>query len=364
MAHVTIEQFEFTSVDRTTAIQVRVWVSDAIAHGTQPRAAIQLIHGMGEHIARYDHFATYLANLGFLVFGHDAIGHGKSASQEQGYGILPLKDPVTYLVDDTHKLRRIMQDALAQRFDAPIPYLMFGHSFGSLVLRCYLPKYGEGLSGAIVCGTTMPNKLLSKAGNLIARAFVKLKGPYATSSFIHHASYGVYSSKIPNHKTPFDWISSDPHAVAAFIEDEAAGFKFTGTIYIALTEGAYRAAQKASFENIPKDLPILMIAGYEDPVGANGLQVEHVANKMRDAGVESVTTKLYGHMRHEILNEIGKEEVYSDIVSWIDLVLTLPSGEIGAPDSGSPDSGSPESGAPDALTPDQSDLVSTGDTPA
>ena len=99
-----------------------------------------------------------------------------------------------------------------------------------------------------------------------------------------------------------------------------------------------------------------MIAGDEDPVGANGLQVERVANKMRDAGVESVTTKLYGHMRHEILNEIGKEEVYSDVVSWVDLVLTLPSGEIGAPDIDSP-----EIGTPDTLMPDQADPADIGD---
>lgn len=377
-----IEHHDYASVDRRTQIQAVFWANDDVFNGARPRAVIQLIHGMGEHIGRYDRFARYLAGLGFLVCGNDHVGHGRTAGAKERFGLLPKKNPVDVMVDDVEQLRRFVaadmhriygespdngkdeidrlgvaeaggridgkpDDSVnggrtistptggntadhiksddetagknAQKGD--IPYFMFGHSMGSLILRCYLPKYGAQLDGAIICGTTMPSKLLSGTGVAASKALIALRGPDAKSPFLHKMAYGVYSKKIPNARTSFDWISSDPDEVDAFINDEGTGFMFTGAVYLALTDAAFDAARKHAFTAVPKTLPLLLIAGDEDPVGDFGRMVEACGNRYRKAGVESVTVKLYGGMRHEILNEIGRDEVFSDVVSWINEVI-------------------------------------------
>lgn len=318
---VTEDAFAYPSVDGATSVQAVFWVNDRIRAGEAPRAVVQLIHGMGEHIGRYERFAAYLATQGYLVCGNDAVGHGKTAAAPEAFGLLPGRDPVDVLVRDVDSLRRTVEPELRRIFgDADIPYFLFGHSMGSLVLRCYLPRFAQGLAGAIVCGTTMPARPLSWTGMMMSKALIALKGPQAKSRLLHKLAYGVYSSKIKDARTPFDWISSDPAEVDAFINDEATGFMFSAAVYLALTEAAYQAACKPAFRNIPKDLPVLFVSGDEDPVGDFGKQVERAAGRMRQAGVRSVTVKLYGGMRHEILNEYGKDEVFSDIVSWMEEV--------------------------------------------
>lgn len=316
-----IEHRDYASADSHTKIHAVFWMNDDVFAGENPKAIIQLIHGMGEHIGRYDRFARYLAELGYLVCGNDHVGHGITAQTNEGFGVLPKKRPVDVMVEDVEQLRKhVSADSQRLYGEGEISYFMFGHSMGSLILRCYLPKYGDLIDGAVICGTTMPSKLLSGIGVLASKALIALRGPNSKSAFLHKMAYGVYSRKIPNARTPFDWISSDPAEVDAFINDEATGFLFTGTVYLALTDAAFDAARKRAFTSVPKELPLLLIAGDEDPVGDFGRMVEACGNRYRKAGVESVTVKLYGGMRHEILNEIGKEEVFSDVVSWINEV--------------------------------------------
>lgn len=313
-----IEHRSYAFADTHTQIQAVFWMDDEVFGGERPRAVIQLIHGMGEHMGRYDRFARYLAGLGYLVCGNDHVGHGRTAGSEERFGLLPKKHPVEVMVNDVEQLRGFVSADLCGLFGSgQVPYFMFGHSMGSLILRCYLPKHGDQIDGAMICGTTMPSKLLSGIGVLASKTLIALKGPDAKSAFLHRMAYGVYSKKIPHARTPFDWISSDPDEVDAFINDEGTGFMFSGTVYLALTEAAFDAARKHAFTAVPKALPLLLVAGDEDPVGNFGRMVEACGNRYRKAGVESVTVKLYGGMRHEILNEIGREEVFSDVVSWM-----------------------------------------------
>lgn len=332
--------FSYPSANGESTIQAIVWHRGlasldfgpegqgvkAAFEAARPRAVVQLIHGMGEHIRRYDRFARYLAAQGFLVCGNDQIGHGLTAGTPERYGVLPGADPVNTMVEDVDGLRRAMQAHLPDG----LPYLMFGHSMGSLVVRCYIARHGRGLAGAVACGTTMPPRIVSKIGYLASRAFVRLRGPEAKSRVLHRLAYGVYSHKIKGARTPFDWISSDPEAVDAFIADEAAGFMFSGAVYEALTDAACTAARRKTFRDTPDELPVLLIGGDEDPVGDDGKMVERVGWRLRKAGVESVTVKLYGGMRHEVLNEVGYEEVYADVVSWFDAVLGEPASSVSA----------------------------------
>lgn len=309
----------FLSADGSTPVRAVLWQPAAVAAGARPRGIVQIVHGMAEHIDRYEAFAAFLAAHGFVVCGHDHLGHGRTAPDPASRGVL---DPAAgadadALVADVGGLRSIV----SARYARDVPYFLFGHSMGSLVLRVYLASHGEGLAGAIICGTAHQPLPVSKAGNLLARATVALRGADARSNLLHSLADGAFSRQVSDPRTPFDWLTRDQAEVDAFIADETSGFMFSAGAYAALTDLAFRAALPRTFASVPRDLPILFIAGDADPVGSKGRGVTRAAKLMGAAGVADVSLKLYEGMRHEILNELGREEVYQDILAWLDARL-------------------------------------------
>lgn len=309
----------FLSADGSTPVRAVLWQPAAVAAGARPRGIVQIVHGMAEHIDRYEAFAAFLVAHGFVVCGHDHLGHGRTAPDPASRGVL---DPAAgadadALVADVGGLRSIV----SARYARDVPYFLFGHSMGSLVLRVYLASHGEGLAGAIICGTAHQPLPVSKAGNLLARATVALRGADARSNLLHSLADGAFSRQVSDPHTPFDWLTRDQAEVDAFIADETSGFMFSAGAYAALTDLAFRAALPRTFASVPRDLPILFIAGDADPVGSKGRGVTRAAKLMGAAGVADVSLKLYEGMRHEILNELGREEVYQDILAWLDARL-------------------------------------------
>ncbi|MCI8469611.1 MAG: alpha/beta hydrolase [Eggerthellaceae bacterium] len=302
----------FTSSDGATAVRCVTWEPRDVAGGAQPRGIVQLVHGMAEHIGRYDDFARFLAANGYVACGHDHLGHGDSVAAPDDRGILPAHGGADLLVADVGLLRARMQE----RFPG-VPYYLFGHSMGSLVTRVYIASHGAGLAGAVICGTSNPPLIASRAGNLLARAVAAVRGDDARSKLLHSLTDGAFARAIPDARTPFDWLSRDPAVADAFIADEAAGAMFSAGAYATLTELAKRAGSPQAYAGVPKDLPVLYIAGDADPVGDEGKGVTRSADDLRAAGVADVTLTLYGGMRHEILNEIGHEEVYADVLAWL-----------------------------------------------
>ncbi|MEY8460716.1 alpha/beta fold hydrolase [Eggerthellaceae bacterium 24-137] len=318
--------FTFDSADRKSAVHAVLWLPASLQEdrargageslGTfHPRGVVQLIHGMAEHIDRYDDFARFLARAGYLVAGHDHVGHGDTAPTAAHRGRMHPFDGAAALVDDVQTLR-----VLVSRQVAPdVPYFMFGHSMGSLVLRNYLPRFGEGLAGAVICGTANQPEAVAAAGNVLARAIAKVRGADYKSKLLHSLADGAYSRAVKNARTPFDWLSRDPAVADAFMADERAGFMFSAGAYATLTALAARANSPAAYRATPHDLPLLFVAGDADPVGDCGRGVAKAAESMERAGAEDVTLRLFPGMRHEILNELGKEEVYAFVLEWINL---------------------------------------------
>ena len=318
-------EFTFDSADGQSQVRAVLWVplsmerADA-AFGEpelgcfKPRGVVQLIHGMAEHIDRYDDFARFLADAGYLVAGHDHIGHGDTAGAPERRGVIDAEGGADAMIEDAQMLRLLVSQQVA----SGTPYFIFGHSMGSLVLRSYLPRYGSGLAGAIICGTANEPVAVSRVGNLAARAIARVRGDDYRSNLLHALADGAYSRAIKNARTPFDWLSRDPAVADAFMADEACGFMFSAGAYATLTELAARANSPAAYRATPHEVPLLFVAGDADPVGDCGRGVAKAAESMERAGAENVTLKLFSGMRHEILNELGKEEVYDFILEWID----------------------------------------------
>ena len=305
------EEFYFDSRDNVSKIHAVKWIPDQ-----DPICIFQIIHGMAEHVERYEDFATFLVNQGILVVGENHLGHGKTAADGGTKGFICKNDPATVLVRDVHRLKKIVQNEYPG-----IPYVMLGHSMGSFIFRNYLFRYGTGIDGAIVMGTgTQPGALvkISKGLTSLLAAFQGWKHP---SNFINIMAFGSYNKKVANPETPFDWLSADKGNVARYIEDPECGFTFTLNGFHTIFELVDRLNQATNYNKMPKNLPLLLVSGAEDPVGNYGLGVEKAYELYKEAGMKQVTKKLYEGNRHEILNEANKQTIYEDILNWLKGVL-------------------------------------------
>lgn len=306
------EEVSFASADGTSTIHASIWWPADPALRKRPLGVVQVVHGMSEHIGRYDEFARYLADAGFVVTGDDHIGHGRSAAPKRR-GVMPAKNGNEVLVEDEHTLRGLV----VGRVSPDTPYIFFGHSMGSFITRVYLAHHGEGISGAVICGTGFIPPATSKVGGALARMLARIKGEDYVSDVVDGMGAGAYAKAVPG-PTDVEWLSYSRANIDRYLADELCGFKFSVGGYAALTALTAEACSPDCARRMPSELPLLYIAGDGDPVGDMGRGVRQSAKLAKDGGSTDVTVKVYEHMRHEILNEDDREKVMADVLGWIE----------------------------------------------
>lgn len=276
-----------------------------------PVGIVQLCHGMTEHIARYRWLAGRLNAAGFLVCGHDHLGHGKSAASEEDLGFFHSCDGYRYLVQDVHQLRQKVQEEFPG-----LPYFLLGHSMGSFITRLYLTEYGKGLAGYLCCGTSGTNPQV-KLGIGLATLLIALKGERYRSERLHRLSNRGYNARFEG-DSGNEWLSRDPAVGEAYAKDPFCTFAFTNSAYRDLFRLLDRVSTQEWYDAVPKDLPVILMSGAMDPVGNYGKGVREVHRRLCAAGVKDVQMKLYPECRHELHNELNKEEVVQDMVRWLE----------------------------------------------
>lgn len=312
------ETITYASKDGSSTIRALLWTPSE-GFGAAPRGIVQLVHGMSEHVERYAPFAEYLVGQGFAVAANDHIGHGKSAANEAELGHMPLEAGEEILLGDVHTLRQMLAQRCAEKLpNAQIPYILFGHSMGSFIARDYLTHHGEGVSAAIICGTGQQSKAMAKSGRAVVKAIASLRGERFRSRLAHNLGTGGYAKQIEGAQTDVDWICSDPEAVAEYQRDPLCGQVFSVGAYATLANLVSSAIDEERARNIPAELPMFFIAGMGDPVGEFGEGVKRAADEYRSAGIKTVRLKLYEGVRHEILNEPIKEQVYADVLAFLE----------------------------------------------
>lgn len=281
----------------------------------QVRAVIQIAHGMAEHRARYEKFADALCRRGFAVYINDHLGHGESVSGKDELGFFGEKDGYLNFIADCHRLYEI-----AKKENPDAPYIFFGHSMGSFIARNYTYKYADELDGAVFCGTSAPNPAAGIAIKL-ASLIASVKGSHYRSKLIDSLAFGGYNSRFEK-RTAFDWLTRDNWQVDKYIEDELCGFLFTACGYRDLFSLLSSVSTKQWFETFPKQLPVLVISGSEDPVGNYSKGIHQVVDSLKAGGKDNTELRLYEGARHEILNEDACfEAVVSDIAAWADKII-------------------------------------------
>lgn len=275
-------------------------------------AVLQISHGMVEFIERYEEFASYLAGRGVLVTGNDHLGHGHSVRSQAEYGYFAKEKGNTVLLQDIHHLRKLTQKRYPQA-----PYFLLGHSMGSFLVRQYLCLRGEGLAGAVIMGTGTKPRVLVKAGMAVCRVIASRRGWRHRSRLVDAMAFGGYNRRLKHPRTDRDWLTREESLVDAYIADERCQFLFTMNGYYNLFYSLYCLSLPKYVARMPRDLPVLFVAGEEDPVGDYGAGVKKVAREFRRIGVKQVECHLYPEDRHEILNELDRETVYEDLYRWM-----------------------------------------------
>lgn len=308
------KEFNFPSSDGQTEIHSVVWLPES----GKPRAVLQIAHGMMEFIERYEEFAEFMTKHGFLVAGHDHLGHGKSLCDREDLGYIAEKNGSGCLTADMHRLRII-----AQKHNPDLPYFMLGHSMGSYLLRQYLTVHGEGLAGALILGTGSVPDGIVLFGMALAEALAKARGWRHRSALMERAFFsGAYHKFDMDGSHPENsWLTRDTEIVRRYYEDPRCRFQFTLNGFRSVLEAVHYDNQEKFVRKIPKDLPIILLSGAQDPVGDLGKGVKKVEKQLRKAGILDLTCVLYPEDRHEILNELDKDQVYADILAWCERVM-------------------------------------------
>jgi len=281
----------------------------------QPRAVVQILHGIAEFAQRYDAFAEYLTAHGFLVVAEDHMGHGQSINGEgiQGY----FHGGWFTAVEDSMQL---MADTKAEYPD--LPYFLFGHSMGSFMARTILSKYPDcGLAGAVICGTGWQPAFALPALIKVVETICKKGDETSPNEKLQGLVFGGYNKKVEHPRTPFDWLSRDTKIVDAYIAHPLCGFTASAGLLREMMKGIHYIEQKENLQRMNRQLPVFFIAGGDDPVGSYGKGVQTCAEAFRKNGMEDVSVRIYPLCRHEILNEINREEIFEDILQWIEKYL-------------------------------------------
>lgn len=302
------EEFTYDSRDNKSKIHAIRWIPQK----GEIKGVLQIVHGMVEHIDRYDDFANYMAEKGIVVVGNDHLGHGSSVGKDGEYGYFCEKDGATILVRDVHRLKKLTQKAFPGK-----PYFILGHSMGSFITRKYIMEYGKGIDGAIIMGTGSKPISLLKWGVCLTKILSAVHGEKYRSKMLNNQAFGSFNRQFLPARTEHDWLTKDEKQVDAYERDKRNQFIFTLNGYRTLFELFIYIQKEENFVDVRKDLPIIFVSGDKDPVGNYGEGVKKAYELLKQIGYSDLDIKLYENDRHEILNETDRNVVYKDLEEWI-----------------------------------------------
>lgn len=302
------ENYRINTVDGHS-IFVRHWKDKGIK---APRALIHILHGMAEHSDRYGYFAEALVNAGFEVIAHDHRGHGHSGSDPADLGHYADQAGWQKVVDDVLQVQEQVKQRLTN-----VPVVVFAHSMGSFIAQAFVMQHSEKLAGFIISGSNYNPPRLYRLLRRVAWLERFRLGKRGRSAILDYLSFGSFNNKFKPTRTSFDWLSRDPNQVDKYINDPLCGFVCTTQTWYELCGGLSYISEPDNLKKITAKLPIYLFYGENDPVSGAKHSVEILRKKLQQAGVTEVSCRMYPNGRHEMLNEINRDEVITDTLNWL-----------------------------------------------
>lgn len=277
-----------------------------------PIGIIQIFHGMAEHGARYDDFANFLNNKGYIVYADDHRGHGKTADSIDALGYLG-EDGFNNIVEDEYFITKNIKSEYPS-----LPIFIFAHSFGSFIGQEYINRYSDQVNGVILSGSAKQSGIDFRVGLAVTKLIKKFGDESKKNEFLESIIFGNYNKKEKDNNSKFAWLSGDKNEVKKYEDDEYCGTVFTTNFYRNMFTGFKYLYLKEKTDKINRSLPLFIIAGEMDPVGKYGKSVKKLFNHYKKLNLNNVSIKLYLEGRHELINEVNKFVIYNDIYNWID----------------------------------------------
>ncbi|MGB8329037.1 MAG: lysophospholipase [Polyangiales bacterium] len=305
--------FSFQTIDGAK-LQINGWAID------QPKAVVQVLHGMAEYGSRYARLAQALAAAGYTTYAHDHRGHGKSIPEGSPPGHIADNDSWNRIVEDAHGVNR----EIAKRHPG-LPIIILGHSMGSFMLQQLLFEHPSDMAAAALSASNGKPPAIAVLGKLVARVERARVGKSNPSPILQRLTFGEYNKAFSPARTEFDWLSRDPDEVDKYIADPLLGFAVSTQAWLDLLNGLDRISNPSNVAKIPKSMPLYLFAGDKDAVGDFGKGMKRLYDAYKRAAIFDVRLKLYPGARHETLNEINRQEVTKDFIAWCDEVVAAKS---------------------------------------
>jgi alpha-beta hydrolase superfamily lysophospholipase len=294
-----------------TKLFVYRWLPDGAA-----KAVVQIAHGLAEHAGRYARLAEALTAAGYAVYADDHRGHGRTVKSSADLGFFAERDGWNKCVDDLWQLnRRIAAD------HPGLPIILLGHSMGSFMAQQFIAEHGDALAGTVLSGSGGKPDPLAAVGRLVARIERLRLGQRGRSALLLAFSFGAFNKAFQPARTPYDWLSRDAAEVDKYIADPLCGFPATVQLWIDMLDALGRIADPAAQARIPKQLPIYVMSGANDPVGGMTRSLQQLLGAYQTAGLTRLSHKFYPDGRHEMFNETNRDEVTRDLIAWTDASL-------------------------------------------
>lgn len=279
----------------------------------EPKAIIQINHGMAEHAARYNRFANALAGAGYHVIAHDHRGHGKTTAPDAPLGVFSNENGLQKALQDIHHV-----NALAKEKYPDLPVVLFGHSMGTILGFNYCLHHADTISGAALWNAGFDTGLLPSIGKILIKLERMFKGSDVPSALAVKLTFEDWNKKFAPNRTDFDWLSRDEDEVDKYVADPLCGFPVSIGMWLSVMDAVFYGGNDQNLKNLPADLPFHLQAGASDPCSNNGKAVEALAARLQKHGVVDLTLNLLPDTRHESLNEINRDQTTANFIQWLD----------------------------------------------
>ncbi|MBR3646528.1 MAG: alpha/beta hydrolase [Lachnospiraceae bacterium] len=277
---------------------------------------MHFVHGMQEHRKRYNHVLDYFRKIGYICAISDIRGHGENITTKDDLGYFS-NAGVAGLVNDVDNFNNYLK-----KIYPGLPIILIGHSMGSFLVRIYLKKHSNEVSAAIISGSPS-YRPFAREGKMLFNIIALFKGWKYRSPLVTKFMVELYDKPFAKEGQKNAWLTRDGDIVDSFNRDPLCGVPFTLNGYKTLANLLLSTYSKDGWKHINKNLPIMFISGGEDPCRINDKKWQDAVNHLKSVGFKNIYSKMYPGMRHELFNEIGKEEVFSDITKFLELCLGI-----------------------------------------